>query len=78
LGKIYFSHDEESFSRLPFSESALRAIREAGKLYNSGRRDHALIEMFKEIEKVLKELSETTHVSVEADAAGYIRSKRRV
>ena len=77
LGKIYFSHDKESFSQLPLSESASRTAREAGDLYNSGRRDHALIEMFKEIEKVLKALSQVKQVSVEKpDAAGYIHALR--
>jgi len=76
LGKVYYSRDDESFNRLPFSESASRAIHDAGDFYNSGRRDHALIEMFKEIEKVLKELSQTKHVSVEPDAAGYIHALR--
>ena len=75
LGKIYFSHDEESFSRLPFSESALRAIREAGDLYNSGRRDHAFIEMFIEIEKVMKEISRLRQIPVgKSDAAGYVHA----
>jgi hypothetical protein len=77
LGKIYYSRDDESFSKLPLSQSASRAIREAGDLYNSGRRDHALIEMFKEIEKVLKELSHAKHLSVEKpDAAGYMHALR--
>jgi hypothetical protein len=75
LGKIYSSHDEESFGRLPFSESALEAIREAGEFYNSGRRDHALIEMFKEIEKVLRDALDARGVSVDKpEAAGYIHA----
>jgi hypothetical protein len=76
IGTIY-SRGEESFNELSLSESALKAIHEAGDLYNSGRRDHAFIEMFIEIEKVLKKLSQTKQVSVEPDAAGYIHALRK-
>jgi len=78
LGKIYFSHDKESFSQLPLSESASRTAREAGDLYNGGRRDHAFVEMFKEIETVLKRLSVAKNVSLEKpDTAGYINALKK-
>ena len=78
LGKIYYSHGDESFNELSLSESALEAIRAAGDLYNSGRRDHALIETFKEIEKVLRELSVAKNVSLEKpDTAGYINALKK-
>lgn len=75
FGNIYSTFSDESFSRLPFSESASRAIREAASFYTAKRRDHALIEMFKEIERVLKELCDAKHVSMEKpDAAGYMHA----
>jgi len=78
LGKIYFSHDEESFNRLALSESASRAMQEAARFYNGGRRDHAFVEMFKEIEKVLRELSVAKNISLEKpDTAGYINALKK-
>ena len=78
LSTIYFSHSEESFNRLPLSGSALDAMQEAAKFYNGGRRDHAFVEVFKEIEKVLKGLSTAKHVSLEKpDTAGYINALKK-
>lgn len=75
LGTIYYSRSDESFNELSLSESALAVIREAGDLYNSGRRDHAFIEMFIEIEKVMKEISRLRQIPVgKPDAAGYIHA----
>lgn len=74
FGRIYHSaYSDESFEKLDLSESSLKAIRDAGDFYNRDKHDHALIELFKEIEKLLRELCDARQISIERpDAAKYI------